>query len=197
MAYVYRYAGLLEAAAQECDAALALDPGDFNLRSCAFVFLELGRTQRALDYVHLDARSQWARNMVPTILLRAGQTAVARDAAQHMTKDAPWYGALLQTCLQHPAQMETVARATAPALMLLRDPEMKYFHASLLGYCGQERAAFDLLRSAIEQNYCASSALQVDPLWARLREKPEFSELQALANQCQSRFLSALTPPAH
>ena len=80
-------------------------------------------------------------------------------------------------------------------LMLLRDPEMKYLNASLLGYCGQEQAAFDLLRSAIEQNYCASSALQVDPLWARLREKPQFSELQALANQCQSRFLSALTQP--
>ena len=197
VAYVYRYAGLLEAAGQECDAALALDPGDFNLRSCAFSFLELGRTQRALDYVHLDARSQWARNMVPAILLRAGQTAVARDAAQHMTRDAPWYGGLLQTCLQQPGQMASVTRATEPALMLLRDPEMKYFHASLLGYCGEERAAFDLLRSAIEQNYCASSALQVDPLWARLREKPEFSELQALANQCQSRFLSALTPPSH
>jgi hypothetical protein len=72
---------------------------------------------------------------------------------------------------------------------------MKYFHASLLGYCGQEQVAFDLLRSAIEQNYCASSALQVDPLWAKLREKPEFSELQSLANQCQSRFLAALTGP--
>jgi TolB-like protein len=197
VAYVYRYAGLLEAAAQECDAALALDPGDFNLRSCAFAFLELGRTQRALDYVRLDANSQWARNVVPAILLRAGQTAVAREAAQHMTKDAPWYGGLLQTCLQQPAEMAAVTRATQPALMLLRDPEMKYLHASLLAYCGQERAAFDLLRSAIEQNYCASSALQVDPLWARLREKPEFSELQALDNQCQSWFLSALTQPGH
>jgi len=51
VAYVYRYAGLLEAAAQECDAALALDRGDYNLRSCAFVFLELGRTAQAWQYL--------------------------------------------------------------------------------------------------------------------------------------------------
>jgi hypothetical protein len=196
VAYVYRYAGLLEAAAQECDAALTLDPGDFNLRSCAFVFLELGRTQRALDYVRLDAHSQWARNVTPAILLRAGHTAQARQAAEQLSKDAPWYGGLLNTCLQRPAEMAEATRVIAPALMLLRDPEMKYLHASLLGYCGQERAAFDLLRGAIEQNYCASSALQMDPLWARLREKPEFSELQSLANQCQSQFLTALTQPA-
>jgi len=193
VAYVYRYAGLLEAAAQECDAALSLDPGDFNLRSCAFVFLELGKTQKAMQYVRLDAHSQWTRNVVPAILLRAGQGVEARQAAERMTNDAPWYGGLLQTCLQRPAEMGQATQAAEPALMLLRDPEMKYFHASLLGYCGQERAALDLLRSAIEENYCASSALQVDPLWAKLREKPEFSELQALANQCQNRFLAALT----
>ncbi|HLK33043.1 MAG TPA: protein kinase, partial [Terriglobales bacterium] len=197
VAYVYRYAGLLEAAAQECDAALALDPGDYNLRSCAFAFLELGRTEKAMEYVRLDAHSQWARNVVPAILLRAGRLAEARQAAERMSKDSPWFGELLQTCLQHPGDMTQTTSRTEPALMLVRDPEMKYLHASLLGYCGQNRLALDLLRSAIEQNYCASSALQVDPLWAKLRENPEFSELQALANQCQNRFLTALTQPGH
>ncbi len=195
VAYVYRWAGLLEAASQECDAALTIDPGNYNLRSCAFADLELGRAPKAMQYVRLDAHSEFARNMTPAILLRAGQTAEARQAAQRMTNEAPWYGNLLQTCLQRPAEMQQATRATMPALMLLRDPEMKYFHASLLGYCGQGQAALDLLRSAIEQNYCSSSALQVDPLWASLREKPEFSELQSLANQCQSRFLTALTGP--
>ncbi|HSB74717.1 MAG TPA: protein kinase, partial [Terriglobales bacterium] len=132
VAYVYRYAGLLEAAGQECDAALTLDPGDFNLRSCAFGFLELGRTQKAMEYVRLDASSQWARNIVPAVLLRAGQQLQAEQAASRMTKDAPWYGSLLQTCLERPAEMAQATRAIAPSLLLLRDPEMKYFHASLL-----------------------------------------------------------------
>jgi tetratricopeptide (TPR) repeat protein len=51
VAYVYRYAGLLEASAQECDAALALDRGAYNLRSCAFAFLELGKTAQARQYL--------------------------------------------------------------------------------------------------------------------------------------------------
>jgi Tfp pilus assembly protein PilF len=196
VAYVYRYAGLLEAAAQECDTALSLDPGDFNLRSCAFTFLELGRTQKALEYLRLDPHSQWSRDVTPAVLLRAGRVAEARQAAEQMSKDAPWYGSLLQTCLEHPAAMAQATRETEAALMLVRDPEMKYLHASLLAYCGQDRAALDLLRSAIEQNYCASSALQVDPMWAKLRENPEFSEIQGLANECQNRFLTALSQPA-
>jgi hypothetical protein len=59
VAYVYRYAGLLEASAQECDAALALDRGADNLRSCAFPFLELGKTAQARQYLHLDPELCW------------------------------------------------------------------------------------------------------------------------------------------
>jgi tetratricopeptide (TPR) repeat protein len=36
MGYVYRYAGMLEKAASECDTALALDPGNYQFRSCAW-----------------------------------------------------------------------------------------------------------------------------------------------------------------
>ena len=43
MSYVYRYAGMLEQSAGECDTALALDPGNYSFRSCAWAFMELGR----------------------------------------------------------------------------------------------------------------------------------------------------------
>src|SRR5262249_14046295 len=90
VAYAYRYAGLLEAAAQECDTAHNLDRDDYNLRSCAFAFMELGKTARALEYVQLDAGSDFAKNLVPAILLREGRLAEAKSAAQRMSKDAPW-----------------------------------------------------------------------------------------------------------
>ena len=60
MSYVYRYAGMLEQAANECDTALALDPGNYVFRSCAWVFMELGKTDRAADFIRLDAGSEWA-----------------------------------------------------------------------------------------------------------------------------------------
>lgn len=197
VAYVYRYAGLLEAAGQECDTALALDRGDYTLRSCAFEFLELGKTEKALEYLQLDAGSDFSNNLTPGILLRQGRVAEAKAAAQRMTKGAPWFGALLGACLNHPAETAQAVRQNETGLLAEHDPEMRYYQASILGYCGQRQMAVTLLRSAIEHNYCASTALQTDPMWANLRNSLEFDELQSLANQCQTRFLAALTSSVH
>lgn len=58
--YVLRYAGMLDRSTTECDLARQLDPGDFAFRSCAWSFLQMGRTDRAMMFVHLDAGSEWA-----------------------------------------------------------------------------------------------------------------------------------------
>jgi eukaryotic-like serine/threonine-protein kinase len=196
VAYVYRYAGLLEAAAQECDTAFALDRGDYKLRSCAIVFLELGKTDKASEYLKLDPDSDFAHNLIPAILLRENRLADAKIAAQRMSKDAPWFGGLLQTCLNHPADMPAAVVGNEKGLMAERDSEMNYLQASILAFCGQKKMAITLLRSAIEKHYCASSALQADPLWANVRDSLEFAELQSKANECQKGFLAALTTSA-
>ena len=51
LAYVLRYGGAIEESAHECDAALALDSGNFGLRSCAFTFDQLGDHARAMDFL--------------------------------------------------------------------------------------------------------------------------------------------------
>ncbi len=43
LAYVLRYAGLLDRAQNECDQALKIDPKNFNWRSCSFAFFEAGK----------------------------------------------------------------------------------------------------------------------------------------------------------
>src|SRR5574338_334946 len=55
LAYVLRYAGLAREATRECDAALQLDPGNADLRSCAYAFFEEGDSTRAMEFVQLDA----------------------------------------------------------------------------------------------------------------------------------------------
>ena len=50
MSYVYRYAGMLEQSTNECNTALALDPGNYTFRSCAWAFMELGKTERASGF---------------------------------------------------------------------------------------------------------------------------------------------------
>ena len=70
LGYVLRYAGMLEESARECDAALALDPGNWQFRSCTWAFMELGKFTRARDFIRLDAGSEWANYAMPSLLLR-------------------------------------------------------------------------------------------------------------------------------
>ena len=100
LGYVYRYAGMLEQATKECNTALALDPGNYIFRSCAWAFMELGNTARAADFIRLDAGSEWAAYVTPSLLLREGKIAEAREAVKHMPTAPRYHRDLLEACLQ-------------------------------------------------------------------------------------------------
>ena len=191
VAYVLRYAGLLHEAGRECENALALDPGNYNFRSCAFTFFEQGKTDRALDFLKVDSGSEWTRDVRPSVLLRAGKLAEAKQAIGRMSGNPTWFRGLLQSCLATAGapSMPDAARAAESELMALRDPEMKYYQGAILAYCGQPQIAFNLLNAAVAQKYCAYEALDEDPLLARIRSAPEFAALRNEAHSCQKDFL--------
>ncbi len=186
-AYVLRYAGRLADSARECDRALSLDPRNANFRSCAMTFLELGKSDRALEYVKLDAGSDWAASVLPTIRLRQGNEEEARKVARLMPKVPVWFPHVLQACLsaRSEAELAPVLRNAEPELLALRDGEAKYYQATILAHCGRSELALQLLRSAIEQNYCAREGLESDPLLARMRPLPQFNDLRHEAKRCQ------------
>ena len=86
LSYVLRYAGILDQAMRECNKARELDPGNFSFRSCAWAFLWEGKTDRANDFVHLDAGSEWAAWVTPYIYVAEGRIPEAREAARAMGK---------------------------------------------------------------------------------------------------------------
>ena len=196
MGYVYRYAGMLERSASECDTALALDPGNFTFRSCAWAFMELGRTQRAADYVRLDAGSEWAAYITPSILLREGKVAEAREAVKHMAATPRYHRDLLEACLQVPlsAELERLAHVAETTQATELDPETWYYEGAIFGYCGKKQAALHRLQSAVEQNYCAYSNLLSDPLLAKLRAEPAFNKVLTAASACQEAVRSSSAP---
>jgi eukaryotic-like serine/threonine-protein kinase len=192
LGYVLRYAGLLDEAARECDTALKLDRGNYQFRSCSLAFMELGEPQRAMEFVRLDAGSEWAANKVATILVGQGKLAEARQTIQR-TSDVPIMGRdLLQSCLdpQKTSQFDRASQKIETAALAGVDAEPRYWVGTLLSYCGQKDAALRLLRSAIQHNYCAYTALQTDPVLVKLRGTPEFSELLSAAKECQNKFLA-------
>jgi eukaryotic-like serine/threonine-protein kinase len=192
LGYVLRYAGLLDDAARECDTALTLDRGNYQFRSCSWVFTQLGEPQRAMEFVGLDAGSEWAARQTAFILLGQGKLAEARQSIQRMS-DAPLVGHdLLRVCLdpEQTSQLSRAAQKIETAALAGVDAEPRYAFGTLLSYCGQKDTALRLLRSAVEHNYCAYTALQTDPLLVKFRGTPEFSELLSAAKECQNRFLA-------
>jgi len=187
LAYVLRYAGMLQQAAQECNTARSLDPGNFNFRSCATTFLEMGQTDRATDFVHLDAGSEWAAWVTTYIQLASGQQAEARESAKSVPKAAAYHRDLMVACTQaqRPADFDKIVRDSESSVMLEPDPEAWYQVGALMAYCGQKEPALRLLKAAVQQNYCAYTALLDDPLLKGLRKETAFDEVLTAASNCQ------------
>ena len=190
LSYVLRYAGLLEQATQECNQARQLDPGNFNFRSCAWAFLEMNQTDRAMDFVHLDAGSEWASWVTPYVYLTAGDLADARSSAKLTSKGPTYHRELMEACTaaQPPADMAKIVRETESAVMMQADPEAWYHVGALMAYCGQKDPALRLLKAAVQQNYCAYTALLDDPLVKNLRKETAFNEVLTAASNCQAVF---------
>jgi TolB-like protein len=188
LSYVLRYAGMTEQATQECNAARSLDPGAFNFRSCAWAFLELGQTDRAMDFVHLDAGSEWAAWVTPYVHLAAGNPPLAREAAKNMAKAQFYHRDLMVACTQaqRPADLDRIVRDSESSVMLEPDPEAWYHVGALMAYCGQKEPALRLLKAAVQQNYCAYSALLGDPLLKNLRKDTAFNEALTAGSTCQA-----------
>src|ERR1700691_2214511 len=193
MGYVYRYAGMLQQSTVECNTALALDPGNYAFRSCAWAFMELGKAERAADFVRLDAGSEWAAYVTPSILLREGKISEAREAVKHMPSTPRYHRDLLEACLQlRPAEeLDRMAQEAEASLPTEPDPETWYYQGALFAYCGKKQAALHLLESAVEQNYCAYSNLLNDPLLAKLRTDTAFDKVLTSAGRCQEAVREA------
>jgi hypothetical protein len=192
LAYVLRYGGLLEKSAHECDTAMALDRGNYQFRSCAITFMELNEPRRAMDFVQLDSGSEWAANRTAHILLQEGKLAEARQTILKSIHRVAGGRDLFEACLDpsQRSELDGIAHKAENAVMAVSDPEAHYLVGRLLVYCGQKEAAVRLLKSAVEQNYCAYTALETDPLLAKLRGTTEMSQLLSEGKQCQNKFLT-------
>jgi eukaryotic-like serine/threonine-protein kinase len=191
LAYLLRYGGAIEESAHECDAALAADPGNFQLRSCSFTFEQLGNNARAMDFLQLDAGSQWATSNLLRHYLREGSLTKARDAIQKSADKT--YVRMVTACMDAPSSADTatLARQSATFALADPDPEVRYVVAPDFEFCGQRDLALSLLRSAIVAgHYCAYDGLRNDSAFAPLRGSPEFNQLISAAQQCRDTFLA-------
>ena len=187
LSYVLRYAGMLEQSNRECERALALDAHNYQFRSCAWGEMESGDTERARDFVQLDAGSEWATYVLPSILIREGRLSEAKEAVKRMPTNPRYHRDLLESCLglRAASDAERIAKESMTTQPAESDPEIWYYEGSLLAFCGKSDAALHMFKIAVGQNYCAYSNLLSDPLLAKLRGDPRIDEVLTAASTCQ------------
>jgi TolB-like protein/predicted Ser/Thr protein kinase len=190
LSYVLRYGGAIEESAHECDTALSLDPGNYRFRSCALTFNQLGDYARAMQFLQLDAGTEWSSDNMKREYIRDGQLAKAREIANHFP-DVPW-ARLFNACMDNPSSENAVksARQAAAQIMADPDPEVSYTVAPDILFCGQNALAMNMLKSSVAHHFCAYAGLQNDSSWAKLRGTPEFVELVSAAKKCRDDFMA-------
>ena len=188
LSYVLRYAGMLDQSTQECNTARSLDPGNFAFRSCAWSFLEMGKTDRAMDFVHLDAGSEWAAWVTPYVYLAEGNMAEARATAKNMGTASSYHRPLMEACTaaQRPADFAKIVREAESSVMMEPDAEAWYHVGALMAACGQNEPALRLLKAAVQQNYCAHTTLLDDPLLKDLRKDTAFNDVLTASSNCEA-----------
>ena len=197
LSYVLRYAGLSKEAADECNAAVRLDPGNYQFRSCSAVFLNTNNFERARDFSRLDAGSEWSNNIEINLLVREGKRQEALERLRQMPNSPFFHTRALEACytVPKPAGADELLNQMQKDIFAYKDPEPRYSVALLYNSCLGNEFTAKLLKSAIEGGYCAYDYLRMDSLAAEFRKSPEYPGLLAQAKQCQDRFLSERDRP--
>ena len=183
LAYVLRYGGAMEESAHECEAAMAVDSGNYMLRSCSFTFDQLGSYARAMDFLQLDSGSVWATDNMMRHYMRDGKLAQAKELAQKLGNQP------MLACLNGTSTLNaTTASRGVAAILADPDPEVHYVVAPDLLFCGQKDLALQMVKQSIAGHYCPYAGLQNDSMWAKLRGTPEFDALLADAKKCRDDF---------
>jgi DNA-binding winged helix-turn-helix (wHTH) protein/TolB-like protein len=194
LSYVLRYAGMLEGAERHCDIARALDPHNYEWRSCAFAFMADGKLERAAEFIALDPGSYWSNFAGVLLRLREDDRPGALRYARALPADGP-DRRFMVPCLEggSGAVLDEQAAGFVQRWrrLQLHDAEPNYHIGAVLAWCGRTPDALSMLRHAIERGFCAWPALDRDPVWRPLRQVPEFRLLRDEAIGCRERFRSA------
>jgi hypothetical protein len=186
LSYVLRYGGSLEQAGRECEIAVLLAT-KVVWGSCSTTFMESGNYDRARFFLRKDLSSEWSKAHAIEVLLREGKKAEALRIPAPTIAHWGSYKMLL-ACARgaSPAEIQSLASQVE----VDDDPEVDYFFAGHLAYCGQTEAALRMLKGAIDHNYCSYPAMDSDRFFNGLRTNPQFQKLRQTASACHNDFVN-------
>jgi TolB-like protein len=186
LSYVLRYGGSIDEAGRECEMTVLLAT-KIIWGSCSSTFMEAGNYPRAMDFVRKDLSSEWSKAHAIEVRLREGKTEQAIKIGPPKIQHWDSYKMLL-ACAQHAP--ESQIKSLAAGVEIDDDPEINYFFAAHLAYCGQDAAALRMLKLAIDRNYCSYPTMDRDPFFDKLRNNPAFAKVRAAGIACHENFVA-------
>jgi len=192
--YVRRYASLIDEAIEDCEQALTLDPSNHRWRSCSLNFALNGTYNRGHVFLALDSTSTFSKDSAGHQYLSAGEPERALESWTNLPGDFA-YGAehelLAAAVAGDDREIEHAVADAVASVADERDGESLYWIGEVLIFSGAMEEGYELVRRAIERNYCAATGLEKERIWEPYREDPAFLEIQQLAEQCRDRFARA------
>jgi DNA-binding winged helix-turn-helix (wHTH) protein/TolB-like protein len=186
LSYVLRYGGSLEEAGRQCELVVLL-AAKVVWGSCSTTFMELGNYKRAKDFLRKDLSSEWSKAHAIEVLLREGKT---EEAIRIPAPQIPHWDSykMLRACALRESAAEI--QSLASKIEIDDDPEVNYFFAGHLAFCGQNEAALRMLKTAIDHHYCSFPAIDSDPFFNGLRSNAQFQKLRQAGIACHNDFAS-------
>ncbi|HET9409330.1 MAG TPA: winged helix-turn-helix domain-containing protein [Candidatus Sulfotelmatobacter sp.] len=186
LSYVLRYGGSVEEAARECETT-ALLAAKFVWGSCSITYRELGDYTHARQILRKDLSSEWSKAQAIEIFLRDGETEEAIKVGPPRIPHWDSYKMAL-ACAQHAPEAEI--KSLANSVEVDDDPEANFFFAGHFAYCGQAQESIRFLSLAIKGGYCSYPVMDRDPVFAKIRNLPEFSRVRLAGMVCHDNFVA-------
>jgi serine/threonine protein kinase/tetratricopeptide (TPR) repeat protein len=199
LSYVLRYASIIQESRQECDAAIRLDPGNYQFRSCATVYWP-DQPDRAKQFLDLDSGSEWSNNVSAIVFIRTGKNKEA-VAKFHQLPDSPFFRTrAVEACYSdpRPANYQELMDKVKKEVPATSDPEPRYSQALTFNHCLGNDFSIPLIKSAIKDGFCSYEFLRRDAEienFANLHKSPEFPAVLAEAKACRDNFLANRDKP--
>ncbi len=190
--YVYRYGGMLEESQRYCELALDRDPRDPKLRSCGYAYLYGGELDRVMHFFKLDEGSYFVQWATALYQLRRDDSAAALAVVRQANDDPT--RRFMEPCLQgaRGAVLDPAAKEFFDHWYQRGDPETGYALAAMLVYCDRPEQALPLIEWGVDGNYCSYPMLDLDPVWTKIRDNPDFQRIRAKGKACHEKFRRAV-----
>ena len=149
-----------------------------------------GKYDRGFAFLGLDPGSAYVYDAAGHAYLSAGDVEAALESWSHLPDENTfvWERETVRKCQTGPLTADDV-ESVRRSMKAVTDGEIYYFTGQVLIHCGALDAGFEMVRSAIDRNYCAATGLASEPFWDPHREDPRFQEALRAANECRDRFL--------